>query len=96
MRRVFRKADDTQGIRTMLTHRKSPWPGREMTASAQHQTVDEPRRHADHLLLARFAPPALIINDKLQVLQVRGVRSPSYSRFPARQSPISSGCFGRA
>lgn len=36
------------------------------------QRVREARRQADHFLLARYAPPGVVVNERLEVVQFRG------------------------
>jgi two-component system CheB/CheR fusion protein len=40
--------------------------------SERHQPAREAQTQADHLLLARYAPPGVIVNDRMDVVQFRG------------------------
>lgn len=44
----------------------------------------EAQRQADHLLLARYAPPGVLVNDRLEVVQFRG-RTGAYLEQPPGQ-----------
>ena len=46
----------------------------------------ELHREADRLLLARYAPPAVVINDQLEILQSRGPTGPFLSLPPGKAS----------
>ncbi len=39
---------------------------------ARRDSAREAQKQADHLLLARFAPPGVIVNDRLEIVQFRG------------------------
>lgn len=44
----------------------------------------EAQRQADHLLLARYAPPGVVVNDRLEIIQFRG-RTGAYLEPPPGQ-----------
>ncbi|HEY3990924.1 MAG TPA: chemotaxis protein CheB [Acidobacteriaceae bacterium] len=48
----------------------------------------ELQREADRLLLARYAPPAVVINDKLEIIQSRG-RTGSFLELPAGKASLN-------
>ena len=41
--------------------------------SERRSSAGEAQRQADHLLLARYAPPGVIVNDRLEIVQFRGL-----------------------
>ena len=44
----------------------------------------EAQRQADHLLLSRFAPPGVVVNDRLEVIQFRGRTGDDLEQPPGR------------
>lgn len=54
----------------------------------RHQLAREAQRQADHLLLARYAPPGVIVNDRLEILQFRG-RTGDYLESPPGQPQVN-------
>jgi two-component system CheB/CheR fusion protein len=60
----------------------------ETKSAARPQPAREAQRQADHLLLARYAPPGVIVNDRLEIIQFRG-RTGDYLE-PAPGQPQSN------
>jgi two-component system CheB/CheR fusion protein len=52
--------------------------------AARPQPVREAQRQADHLLLSRYAPPGVIVNERLEIVQFRG-RTGDYLEPPPGQ-----------
>jgi two-component system CheB/CheR fusion protein len=50
----------------------------------RRQPAREAQRQADHLLLTRFAPPGVVVNERLEVIQYRG-RTGAYLESPPGQ-----------
>ncbi|HEY2397124.1 MAG TPA: CheR family methyltransferase [Rudaea sp.] len=46
--------------------------------------VNDPQREADRILLARHAPPGVVINTELEIIQFRGDTSPYLTPAPGR------------
>ncbi|HUI99462.1 MAG TPA: chemotaxis protein CheB [Usitatibacter sp.] len=69
-----------------------PLPGRSLTASAplaagpatREVPIVEPMREADRLLLSRYSPPGVLVNENLDVIQFRGDTGPFLTPAPGR------------
>ena len=61
-----------------LTHPREP----RQQSEVHIPDVDSAHRDADRLLLARFAPASVLVDDSLNILQVRGETGP-YLEFPS-------------
>ncbi len=74
---VFQKPEEPSASRPPSAIATPHWPARAVaTPDGRSEAADDFRRHADHLLLARYAPPCVIVNEKLDVLQTRGRAEP--------------------
>jgi two-component system CheB/CheR fusion protein len=72
--RIFAKVGEARGMSFPLARGGRAGHG---LASAPGQTAGarpaaEAQRQADHLLLARFAPPGVIVNERMEIIQFRG------------------------
>ena len=56
----------------------------ESAPTERHHPAREAQRQADHLALARYSPPGVVINDRLEVVQFRG-RTGAYLEPPPGQ-----------
>jgi two-component system CheB/CheR fusion protein len=71
-------------------------PGREPDArtppfaglAERRQPAREAQRQADHLLLTRYAPPGVVVNERLEIVQFRG-RTGSFLEAPPGQPQLS-------
>jgi len=62
-----------------------------MAASKSQETLKMPvelQREADRLLLARYVPPAVLINEHLEILQTRG-RTASFLELPSGKATLN-------
>jgi two-component system CheB/CheR fusion protein len=64
------------GAAAAAAHPRAPAP--------REPTMPDPLRDADRVLLARYAPPGVVVNDDLDVLQFRGDTGPFLSPAPGR------------
>ncbi len=70
--RIFMKLGDSSRMSNPIAS------GRPLEAAAARASSDRPlpareaQRQADYLLLARFAPPGVLVNERLEILQFRG------------------------
>ena len=70
--RIFMKVGDTSRMSHLVTS------ARRVEATAAQASSDRPlpgreaQRQADYLLLARFAPPGVLVNESLEIIQFRG------------------------
>jgi two-component system CheB/CheR fusion protein len=75
---IGHKDHDSEGTGTPTPQIKSPdemkWP--------------ELQREADRLLLLRYAPPAVVVNDHLEIIQSRG-RTGTYLELPAGKASLN-------
>jgi two-component system, chemotaxis family, CheB/CheR fusion protein len=55
-------------------------------APARLPVTGDPHREADRLLLTRFAPPSVVVNDDLEIVQFRGDTSPFLTPAQGRAS----------
>lgn len=55
---------------------------------AGQETVSGPdiQRETDRLVLARYAPPGVVVNEDMEILQTRGQTGPSWRCLPERQA----------
>jgi two-component system CheB/CheR fusion protein len=88
--KIYRKKRSSREMEAMLTlPRWRPNAARDEvtgeTAQPRAMPID-PQREADRLLLARFAPPAVVVNDELEIMQFRGDTSAFLSPAPGRAS----------
>lgn len=67
------------GAQTLLASSKSPDP---------HKIPMELQREADRLLLARYVPPAVLINHQLEIIQTRG-RTASFLELPPGKASLN-------
>ena len=67
------------GGQTMVTSSKPPDP---------HKIPLELQREADRLLLARYVPPAVLINHQLEIIQTRG-RTASFLELPPGKASLN-------
>ena len=73
-----------------------PEPGTEWNTKQRHQSKStetlkipmELQREADRLLLARYVPPAVLINEHLEILQTRG-RTASFLELPSGKASLN-------
>jgi two-component system CheB/CheR fusion protein len=56
----------------------------------------DPQREADRLLLSRYAPAGVMLDDELEIVQFRGDTSPYLSPRRARRASTCSRCCARA
>ena len=70
---------EPEGARTLVSSSKSPDP---------HKIPLELQREADRLLLARYVPPAVLINHQLDIIQTRG-RTASYLELPPGRASLN-------
>ena len=70
-------------------------PHRDGEASSQTAKAMEParapldlQREADRLLLARYAPPSVAVNDQLEIIQIKGRTGP-YLELPAGKASLN-------
>ena len=63
-------------------------PGGRQTARSgeERPIVPSPYKEADNLILSQYAPPGVLINDALQILQFRGTTSPFLAPSPGEAS----------
>ena len=82
--RIFTRTGEGRRFSFPLTiaHRAGPAP---LGASRQlSRSTAEAQRQADQLLLARFAPPGVLVNDRLEVVHFRG-RTGEFLEQPSGQ-----------
>ncbi|HUH02304.1 MAG TPA: CheR family methyltransferase, partial [Kofleriaceae bacterium] len=87
--RIFRKQGESPRIQYPLAfgrEAESRIPVFQPTHWPQH--ARDAQRQADHLLLARYAPPGVIVNDRHEVVQVRG-RTGDFLEFPPGQPQVN-------
>ena len=83
--RIFRRVgDDTRHTFPQPVERNAEPKLSEKVLGDARQPGREAQRQADHLLLARYAPPGVIVNERLDVLQFRG-RTGAYLEQPPGQ-----------
>ena len=86
--RIFGKVGESSRIAYPLNAGREPEvkraPG---VAVDRHQPVAEAIRQADHLLLSRFAPPGVIVNERLEIVQFRG-RTGAFLEPPPGQPEV--------
>jgi two-component system CheB/CheR fusion protein len=71
--RIFVKTGDSQRLTyPMSAGYESEAPFVDKHPLEHRHFAREAQRQADHLLLARFAPPGVIVNERLEVVQFRG------------------------
>ncbi len=71
--RIFAKTGDSQRLTYPMSARyESEVPFVDNHPLERRHFAREAQRRADHLLLARFAPPGVIVNERLEVVQFRG------------------------
>ena len=71
--RIFEKTGDSRGIEYPLAlgrEAESRLPA--FQPVQRPQPVRDAQRQADHLLLARYAPPGVVVDERLEVVQFRG------------------------
>ena len=76
---VGRLESEPTGGKTLVSSPKSPDP---------HKIPLELQREADRLLLARYVPPAVLINHQLEIIQTRG-RTAAYLELPAGKASLN-------
>lgn len=83
--RIFVKVGDSLGLLHPLRAGRDPeLPLAERRAPERRQAAREAERQADHLMLTRYAPPGVIVNSQLEILQFRG-RTGAYLEPPPGQ-----------
>ncbi|CAN5357254.1 hypothetical protein BH23VER1_BH23VER1_17610 [soil metagenome] len=71
--RIFVKTGDSlRPTYAMPTGRETEAKMDESRPPERRQRAREAQRQADHFMLARYAPPGVIINDRLEIIQFRG------------------------
>jgi two-component system, chemotaxis family, CheB/CheR fusion protein len=71
--RLFEKTGESRGIEYPLALGREAESRLPMFQSTQRpQPARDAQRQADHLLLARYAPPGVVVDDRLEVVQFRG------------------------
>ena len=71
--RIFMKTGESRRLVYPLpAGREAEAKTPETIPAARPQPAREAQRQADHLLLARYAPPGVIVNDRLEIIQFRG------------------------
>jgi two-component system CheB/CheR fusion protein len=67
---------------------KGPTVTAQLKSSESTKTPMELQREADRLLLARYVPPAVLINEHLEILQTRG-RTASFLELPPGKASLN-------
>lgn len=74
--KIYRRKAVSAGVALELGSTTRPsharLPASEIEAAVDLSEEDSPQRDADRLLLARFAPPSLLLDETLNILQIRG------------------------
>jgi two-component system, chemotaxis family, CheB/CheR fusion protein len=87
--RIFLKTGRSPRIAYPLAARLEAGLRRPPGAPVERQhPAREALRHADHLLLTRFAPPGVVVNDRLEIIQFRG-RTGAFLEAPPGQPEAS-------
>ncbi len=76
---VGKLESEPTGAHALVTSSKSPDP---------HKIPLELQREADRLLLARYVPPAVLINHQLEIIQTRG-RTASFLELPPGKASLN-------
>lgn len=87
--RIFRKQGESPRLQYPLAfgrEAESKIPVFQAPQWPQH--ARDAQRQADHLLLARYAPPGVIVNDRHEVVQVRG-RTGDFLELPPGQPQVN-------
>ena len=77
--RIFRKIPGSSVPRVSFGLQAGPEYGLPEMATGGHQEPPphaDPQREADRIVLTRYAPPGVVVNDSFQILQFRGRTSP--------------------
>ncbi len=87
--RIFEKTGDSPGIEYPVSLGR----GVESRAAAfpptrRAQPARDAQRQADHVLLARYAPPGVVVNERLEVVQFRG-RTGDFLEAPPGQPQVN-------
>ncbi|MEN9800416.1 MAG: hypothetical protein RL653_4113 [Pseudomonadota bacterium] len=71
--RIFVKlGDSTRLVHPVPAGREAEARMTETRPTARQQPAREAQRQADHLLLSRYAPPGVLVNERLDIVQFRG------------------------
>jgi two-component system CheB/CheR fusion protein len=84
--RIFAKIGDSPTIAYQLPLGREAEAATDDKTSTIHapRTARQVQRQADHLLLSRYAPPAVVVNDQLEIVEYRG-RTGAYLEPPPGQ-----------
>ncbi|MCW8138736.1 MAG: hypothetical protein KIT58_07515 [Planctomycetota bacterium] len=83
--RLFAKVGESRpGVLTLSAGREADLRGADRPLPDRRHPAREAQRQADHLLLARYAPVGVLVNDRLEVVQFRG-RTGAYLEPPPGQ-----------
>jgi two-component system CheB/CheR fusion protein len=78
------------GRQIVVAPPRNVWQPRPLAAAgpppAELRAGFDPHREADRVMLARYAPPAVVVNADLEILQFRGDASPYLAPAPGRAS----------
>lgn len=87
--RIFRKKGESPRIVYPLALGKDVGPKRPTAQSSQRpQFARDAQRQADHILLARYAPPGVLLNERFEVVQFRG-RTGEFLEAPPGQPQMN-------
>lgn len=71
--RIFVKlGESTRLVYPLPAGREAEAKMTETRPAARQQPAREAQRQADHLLLSRYAPPGVLVNERLEIVQFRG------------------------
>ena len=93
--KIYRKKPDASSFNLHFT--SAPRPDeihavdaieRDAVAGERAKTPLEVQREADRLLLARYVPPAVVVNDRLDILQTRG-HTGAFLELPAGKASLN-------
>jgi two-component system CheB/CheR fusion protein len=88
--RIYVKTGESQRLTYPLTPERKPDAGGSPLAglTERREPAREAQRQADHLLLSRYAPPGVVVNERLDIVQFRG-RTGSFLEAPPGQPQLN-------
>ncbi|MCM2280101.1 MAG: ATP-binding protein [Oligoflexia bacterium] len=87
--KIFSRSAVTGTLRSLTLRGTSPTaPPSTRSAADQARPAVDVARHVDNLLLAQYSPPGVIVNDRMEILQIRGRTGP-YLELPPGQPKLN-------
>lgn len=84
--RIFSRTAGASTLRfaPLAASRPASQPTTERAAASAAPPAVDVAKHVDHLLLAQYAPPGVVVNERLEILQFRGRTGPYLEPAPGQ------------